>query len=48
MESGVFDVIGKIKEIVFVVCTDRKEDTIRIISARKATKKEEETYYGDY
>ena len=43
-----FDVIGKIKEIVFVVCTDRKEDTIRIISARKATKREEETYYGDY
>lgn len=43
-----YNVMGKIKEIIFVVCTDRNEDTIRIISARKATKREEEIYYGDY
>ena len=42
-----YNVIGKIKDVVFVVCTDRKEDTIRLISARKATKREEAIYYGD-
>ena len=42
-----YDVIGKINKILFVVCTDKKDDVIRIISARKATKEEEEVYYGN-
>ncbi|WP_085023026.1 BrnT family toxin [Anaerovibrio sp. JC8] len=41
-----YDVLGKVRDILFVVCTDRKGDTIRIISARRATKKEEAIYYG--
>jgi len=42
-----YNVIGMVSKILFVVCTDRSEDAIRIISARKATKKEEAAYYGD-
>ena len=38
-------VIGKVRDILFVCYTMRHEDTIRIISARKATKREEELYY---
>ena len=36
--------IGRIESILFVVFTERK-DNIRIISARKATKEEENEYY---
>ena len=36
--------IGSITAIVYVVYTPR-EDTVRIISARKANKKEREDYY---
>ena len=36
--------IGRIESILFVVFTERK-DNIRIISARKATKEEEDEYY---
>ena len=36
--------IGRIESILFVVFTERK-DSIRIISARKATKEEENEYY---
>ncbi len=44
--------IGKINEVILVVVvvyTIRGDngDTIRLISARKATKKEEEMYYND-
>ena len=38
-------VIGKVREILFVVYTERKA-RIRIISARKATPRERELYYG--
>jgi uncharacterized DUF497 family protein len=42
-------VIGRMKDIlvIFVSYTE-KSDVIRIISARKATKKEEKKYYDDF
>lgn len=41
--------IGRVDEILFVVYTERppESDNIRIISARTATKQEEEIYYGN-
>jgi len=42
-----WNVIGLVLNVLFVVYTERK-DTIRIISARKATKEEENEYYEDY
>ena len=39
--------IGKVRGILFVCYTIRREDTIRIISARKATKREEGLYYDN-
>lgn len=41
-----WQVIGMVNEILFVVYTDR-EDRTRIISARKANKRERRIYYGD-
>lgn len=38
-------VIGMVNEILFVIYTERV-DSIRIISARKATPSERELYYG--
>ncbi len=38
--------IGKVRSVLFVVFTERKEN-IRIISARKATKEEENEYYKE-
>lgn len=38
--------IGKVGSVLFVVYTERGE-IIRLISARKASKKEEEMYYGN-
>ena len=40
-----FNAIGKVDNILFVVFTER-QDTMRLISARAATKKEEEMYYA--
>ena len=42
-----FNVIGKVKGVLCVVCTERDNDTIRIISARKANHFEEGLYYGN-
>ncbi|MBQ9361034.1 MAG: BrnT family toxin [Lachnospiraceae bacterium] len=42
-----WNVIGMVNNILFVVYTERK-DSIRIISARRATRKEEEEYYHGY
>lgn len=39
--------IGMVGKILFVVYTERKENT-RIISARKATKGEKDEYYCNY
>ena len=38
--------IGKVKKVLFVVYTEKGEDTIRLISARKATDTERRMYYG--
>ena len=40
--------VGMAKDILYVVYTERDEgNTIRLISARPATKREREDYYGD-
>ena len=43
-----YNVIGCVERILFVVCTERGSDNIRIISARRATPKEEKLYYENY
>lgn len=40
-----FAVIGMVEDVLFVIYTERKNN-LRIISARLATKKEKELYYG--
>ena len=40
-------VIGRVKNILVVIYTERGEK-LRLISARKAEKEEEEEYYGQY
>ncbi|MBQ7198166.1 MAG: BrnT family toxin [Selenomonadaceae bacterium] len=40
-------VIGLVEEVLTVIYTERSEK-YRIISARQATKKEEDFYYGQY
>lgn len=40
-------VLGLVQNVLFVVCTDRKDST-RIISARLATAKERSMYYDNY
>ena len=45
LDEDRWNVIGKVNEVLFVVYTERKE-SIRIISARLATAKEKEAYYG--
>lgn len=42
-----WNAIGMVGRVLFVVYTERGERT-RIISARRATKKEEEEYYDGY
>lgn len=43
-----YSVIGMVNDLLYVVCTDRPEnDSIRLISARLATKTERKRYYGD-
>ncbi len=43
-----FDVLAKIGKIVFIVCAFKDNNTIRLISARKANKEEQRRYnYGD-
>jgi len=43
-----YDILGKVGKILFVVCAFRDQDTIRLISARIATKAEKERYqYGE-
>ena len=40
-------VIGKVRNILVVIYIERGEK-LRLISARKATQKEQEEYYGQY
>ena len=42
-----FKIIGKVKEMLTVIYTERG-DRNRIISARRADKNEEELYYGQF
>lgn len=43
-----YDVLGKIGKVLFVVCTIKNGNTVRIISARRATIPEKERYeYGE-
>ncbi|MBR2823072.1 MAG: BrnT family toxin [Clostridia bacterium] len=39
-----YDVLGKVGKVLFVVCTFLEGDTIRLISARPATKAEKARY----
>ena len=43
-----YNVIGLVERVVFVDYTERGNDNIRIISARRATPKEEKEYYENY
>ena len=43
-EEERWDAIGLVGTVMFVVYTERSEDVIRIISARKATKEERNGY----
>ncbi len=43
-----YNVIGYVEKVLFVVYTERGDDNIRIISARRATSKEEAIYYENY
>jgi len=45
LEEDRFNVIGMVETMLFVVYTEREKDTLRIISARKATKEECDEYY---
>lgn len=47
-EEERYNVIGCVERVLFVVFTERENDTIRIISARRATAKEEKEYYENY
>ena len=39
-----YDVLGKVSRVLFVVCTLRSENTVRLISARIATAREKARY----
>lgn len=39
--------IGEVNDILFVVFTEREENTLRLISARPAEKNERRRYYGE-
>ena len=42
-----YDVLGRVEKILFVVCVFKENNTIRMISARLATREEKEIYeYG--
>jgi len=43
-----YDILGRVGKILFVVCAFRTNNTVRMISARLATKAEKERYeYGE-
>ncbi len=39
-----YNILGKVKKVLFVVCAFREQNTIRMISARLATKDEKARY----
>jgi len=44
MQELRYDILGKVWKVLFVVCAFREQNTIRIISARLATKDEKARY----
>ena len=43
-----YDILGKVGKVLFVVCTLKRENIVRIISARRATELEKARYeYGE-
>ena len=42
-----YDILGRVGKVLFVVCTFRRENTIRLISARLATTAEKWRYEYD-
>jgi len=43
-----FNILGKVRKVLFVVCTFRNQNTVRIVSARLASTLEKERYaYGE-
>lgn len=42
-----YNVIGFVHNLLFVVYTEVSDDTVRIISARRATKEESNGYYSN-
>ena len=42
-----YDILGKVGKVLFVVCTFRRENTVRLISARLATNAEKWRYEYD-
>ena len=47
-EEPRYDVLGKVEKVLFVVCTCRDRDVIRLISTRLATPMEKARYeYGE-
>ena len=47
LDEDRYDIIGAVDDILFVVCTYRANDVVRIISARKANNTERSKYYGN-
>ncbi|AAS12152.1 BrnT family toxin [Treponema denticola] len=48
LEEQRWNAIGLVEDVLFVVFTERKNDIIRIISARKANQEEINEYYSNY
>lgn len=42
-----YDILGRVEKILFVVCVFKENNTIRMISARLATKEEKKIYEHD-
>ncbi|GHU24652.1 hypothetical protein FACS1894164_11800 [Spirochaetia bacterium] len=47
-EEDRWQTIGIVGDTIFVVYSEQEDEIYRIISARIATSKEKELYYGDY
>ena len=48
LEEQRWNAIGLVEDVLFVVFTERKNDIIRLISARKANQEEINEYYSNY
>ncbi|UTC67678.1 BrnT family toxin [Treponema sp. OMZ 792] len=48
IEEQRWNAIGLVEDVLFVVFTERKNNIIRLISARKANQEEINEYYSNY